>query len=177
LFKPPINTDDAIFASHSLTVVDDSAGNTPFISITNSRTVRLSSSLHDLHLLLDDHFCNFDKETASQRLAHIRQILLTMESQWNTVDRWGSGFMVDWNAVKGKAVEDIMQWFDGMTERIGHGRRVQGCLGRVMEGEMPVDIEEWRDLWVQAHQLTSTFNVGFLSLQHRLDLAVAQQLK
>ena len=46
-----------------------------------------------------------------------------------------------------------------------------------MEGEMPADIEEWRDLWVQAHQLTSTFNIGFLSLQRRVDLAAAQQLE
>ena len=81
LFEPPINADDVISASRSPTVVDDSsiisdtwdsvlsrgpslpiidnsniAANTPFISITNSRTVRLSGSLHNSHLLLDDHF-------------------------------------------------------------------------------------------------------------------------
>jgi len=50
---------------------------------------------------------------------------LTMESQWGTVDRWGSGFIVDWNVVKGTAVDDIIQWFDRMMERMCLGRRVQ----------------------------------------------------
>jgi hypothetical protein len=85
--------------------------------------------------------------------------------------------MMEWNAVKSRGVEEVREWFDQMMKRINLGHQVQGCLGRVMEGEMPADVEEWQDLWVQAHQLTGTFNVGFPSLQHRLDLAVTQQLK
>ena len=85
--------------------------------------------------------------------------------------------MLDWNTVKSRGVEEVRELFDRMMERIYLGHRVQGYLGRVMEGEMPADIEEGRDLWVQAHQLMSMFNTGFLSLQHRLDLTVAQQLK
>jgi hypothetical protein len=102
---------------------------------------------------------------------------LAIESKWGTIDCWGSEFMINWNRIKVKGVDEVMGWFDQMMQRICLGRRVQGWLGRVMDGEMPVDIEEWRDLWVQAHQLMSIFNTGFLSLQHRLDLAVAQQLK
>jgi len=200
MFEPDIDCDDVISHGHSIAVDDSSiiitdtrndgvshgpslpinssvGTNIPYIFITNSRTIELSGSLHDSHLLSDGDHYNFDKETARQRLAHIRRILSTMESQWGTVDRWGSGFMIDWNAIKSRGVEDIQEWFDLMMKRIHLGHQVQGCLGRVMEGEMPADVEEWRDLWVQAHQLTSTFNVGFLSLQYRLDLAAAQQLK
>ena len=85
--------------------------------------------------------------------------------------------MIEWNAIKGRGVDEVLGWFDQVMERICLGQMVQGCLRWVMEGEMPVDIDKWQDLWIQAHQLTNTFNIGFLSLQHRLDLAVAQQLK
>jgi hypothetical protein len=136
---------------------------------------KLFGSLADLYLLSEDN--HFDQWSARQRLAHIRRILLAMESKWGTIDRWGLEFMIDWNRIKVKGVDEVMGWFDQMMQRICLGRRVLGCLGRVMEGEMPIDVEEWRDLWVQAYQLTSIFNTGFLSLQHRLDLAVAQQLK
>ena len=148
------------------------------LAIPNSNDVKLSGSLADSYLLSEDnHLSDFDQWSARQRLAHIRRILLAMESKWGTIDCWGSEFMIDWNRIKVKGVDEVMGWFDRMMQRICLGRRVQGWLGRVMDGEMPVDIEEWRDLWVQAHQLTSIFNTGFLSLQHRLDLAVAQQLK
>jgi len=125
----------------------------------------------------DERFSNFDKWSARQRLAHIRRILSNLEGNWGTVDQWGSGFMTEWNVIKCRGADEVLDWFDQVMKRIGFGRKVQGWLGQVMEGDMPTDIDEWQDLWIQAHQLTSTLNIGFLSLQHRLDLAVAQQLK
>lgn len=77
--------------------------------------------------------------------------------------------MNEWGKVKGGAAMEILSWVTSVEQRLYIGRRLLGYLGRVMDGEMPPGIDEWRDLWVQAYQLTTIIQTGFLSLRYQLD--------
>lgn len=48
------------------------------------------------------------------------------------------------------------------------GRLILGYLGRAMEGEISGDIDEWRDLSLQIHDLAATLHQAVAALEFGL---------
>lgn len=112
----------------------------------------------------------FSQWNAQQRLAYCRRTLQELEWGWGPVHSWPHQFIEDWSSMQDNEPNHTCEWYDSMRARIHEGDRLLTCLGRIIDGSLPVDLEEIRDLWLQTHQLTRTVSAGVVGLQHRLDV-------
>jgi len=113
---------------------------------------------------------------ARRRMLALRRWMLDMEWGWGILARWPALCEDNWAVVKSKEPRIVADWIAGESRKVATGRLMLGYLGRVMEGQLPSDIEEWRDLYLQGHQLTRDFNAGVILLEHKLCAIRAEYL-
>lgn len=59
-------------------------------------------------------------------------------------------------------------WLDEEQVKVSTGRLLLGYVGRVMEGEMTTDMDEWRDLFAQTYQLMYLLAPAVVGLERGL---------
>jgi len=109
--------------------------------------------------------------SARHRMIFLRRWLLDLEWGWGNVDRWPAQCMDEWQSVRGQRLDIVEEWFEERQKRLVNGRLVLGYLGRVMEGQLSFDVREFRDLYMQSHQLACTLYTGVMGLEHQLHSA------
>src|ERR1700683_5209370 len=102
-------------------------------------------------------------------MVYTRHVLLQVEEQWGTIDRWPVTFHQEWSYVKTTRPDEVATWFESIRSKAKTGRQVIGYLAWVMDGDMPT-IDEWRDLWLEAFQLLGMMYTGVQGLEQGLEL-------
>lgn len=111
---------------------------------------------------------------ASRRVAAIRRWIIYAAHKYGPVDRWGEDFSQEWGTMRHKDALTVCHWLDSVKQRVKIGRTALNYLERAMEGELSASVEEWRDLYVQSHELAAQLWGGVLGVQTRLDRAISE---
>lgn len=80
-------------------------------------------STNTLHEDQNYEMIEFLKHDVRGRLAFIRRMLLNLEPDWGTVDRWPMMFTRDWACVKGGGNEVVYNWFSKVRKLSRNGQR------------------------------------------------------
>jgi len=102
---------------------------------------------------------------ASHRIVGLRRWMLDMEWNWGSIAMWPALCMAEWANVKERDSAHVTAWLAECTKKASSGHRMLGYLGRIMEGNLPADVDVLRDLYLQSHQLTCTFNTAITALE------------
>lgn len=93
--------------------------------------------------------------------------------QWIEDVEWTHGKLHLWNIEFADEYTKLLQpptpvssgWLELSAAKARIGRSVLAYLGRVMDGEISDDINEWRDLSLQVHQLASLLHQAVVGLE------------
>jgi len=92
-----------------------------------------------------------------------------MEWDWGTIANWPAQSAEEWRTMKERDSECVTVWLNEGGKKVAAGRCMLAYLGRVMEGQLPTDVEALRDLYLQGHQLTCTFHSAIIGLEQTLN--------
>jgi len=123
------------------------------------------------HLLPEPNSIDWASWSARHHMISLRRWLLDLEWKWGNVDRWPAQCMDEWHTIRGQSLNVVEEWFEERQRRLVNGRLLLGYLGRVIEGQLPSDVGECRDLYVQSHQLARALYTGVIGLEHQLHSA------
>lgn len=98
----------------------------------------------------------------------VRRWLMDMEWNWGSMARWPAMCEEQWAIIKTKDHGIAGGWIAEEDKKVAAGRLMLWYLGRIMEGQLPLDVEELRDLYLQGHQLTCDIDAAIIPLEQRL---------
>lgn len=96
---------------------------------------------------------DWPKWSARQRMAAIRRLQVDIEWRWGSIDEWALSFSAEAGSLRHRGIEGALAWMGEQTGKVSAGRLLLGYIGRVMEGNMSEEIEDWRDIFLQSYQL------------------------
>lgn len=134
-----------------------------------SSSLQSSDLVGDMNAL---HFPDWKSLTASRRIAAVRRWIIHATHEYGPVERWGDDLSQEWDTVRHRDPGAVHEWLQAVKWRVKMGRSALSHLECAMEGELSSCLEEWRDLYIQSHQLASQLWAAVLGLQHRLDGAL-----
>lgn len=70
--------------------------------------------------------------------------------------------------VRHRGAAAVVAWIEQEQMKVSAGHLLLGYMGRVLEGEMTTDIEEWRDVFMQTYQLMLVLAPGVVGLEQAL---------
>lgn len=145
---PPFATNDSLQVptTHGL-----SCGRTPI-------TMSVGTTLNDWVSL-----------SASRRIAALRRWMLDMEWNWGAIADWPARCTREWGTMKERDSGSVTEWLNESMRKAAAGRQILAYLRLVMEGQLPTDVEIFRDLYLQSHQLTGNFFSAIIGLELALD--------
>jgi hypothetical protein len=111
--------------------------------------------------------------TAPRRIAAMRRWIIHAASKYGPVEHWGEAFSLEWCEMKDGDASEVRGLLERAKRRIKLGRIALNYLEQAMEGELSANVEEWRDLYAQSHQLACQLWTAVLGVQYRLDCAVS----
>jgi hypothetical protein len=111
--------------------------------------------------------------TASRCIAAVRRWIIYAAREFGPVERWGEDLSLEWDTVRQREPPAVHGWLQGVKRRIKMGRSALSYLECAMEGELSSGIEDWRDLYIQSHQLAAQLWGGTLGIEHRLEEALS----
>jgi hypothetical protein len=114
-------------------------------------------------------FWDWKSLTASRRIAEVRRWIIHATRRYGPVEHWGEDLSQEWDTVRHRDPPIVYEWLQAVKSRVKVGHSALSYLESAMEGEMSSNIEEWRDLYIQSHQLASQLWRAVLGIQHRLD--------
>lgn len=154
----------------SARLISHRADPTPFFIQPADSDLNIPRIHGDLSLKWED----FPTWTAQQRIAAIHRWVLYAEHKYRSpLSSWPQAFDASHEHFSNGDSNGLTQWLTGVCSQIYAGRRALDYLGRVMEGELPDGTTGVRDLYVQAHRLSSTIQEAIVGLQYRLQLVQA----
>ncbi|KIM71681.1 hypothetical protein PILCRDRAFT_820868 [Piloderma croceum F 1598] len=112
--------------------------------------------------------------SASRRIAALRRWMLDMEWNWGAIADWPARCTREWDIMKERDTGSVTEWLDESTRKATAGRQIIAYLALVMEGQLPTDVEIFRDLYLQSHQLTGDFYSAVIGLELTLDTVRSQ---
>jgi hypothetical protein len=136
-----------------------------------------SSSIEFLDIAGDSQavdFRDWQSWIASRRIAAVRRWIIFAAYKYGPVDRWGEDFSQEWGTMKHRDMSTVYRWLDSVKQRVRTGRTALNYLERAMEGELSTSVEEWRDLYVQSHELAGQLWGAILGVQVRLDRVLSE---
>jgi hypothetical protein len=124
------------------------------------------------HFSLDD----WPSWSASRRLAALRRWMLDIEWSWGSTANWSAKSVQEWGTIREQEKAHVNSWLVEETKKVLEGRRMLGYLGRIMEGKLPTDEEELRDLYLQGYQLICALDSGVVALEQMLSMVRSEIL-
>jgi hypothetical protein len=123
------------------------------------------------------HFSGWDSWTVQQRLTAIQLFIVKTENKFGLMAKWLNDFALKWSVLD-PHIEDhqetIHALFDKAHDQIESGDLGLVYVGRLMEGEMPSNLEEWRGLHLQALQSMEKLCRATVALQTKFDIAIQE---
>ena len=110
--------------------------------------------------------------SAPWHIAAIRHWIIHAAHKYGPVEHWVDDFSEQWSGLRLADAPAVDGWLHGVRQRIKMGRSALSYLEQAMEGEL-AGVEEWRDLYVQSHQLACQLWGVVFSIQYRLDFVVS----
>lgn len=98
-------------------------------------------------------------------MARLRQWIDDVEWTHGKLHLWNIEFADECAKISQWSVETLSSWLDQNAGKARIGRSVLAYLGRVMDGEVSNDIDEWRDLSMQVQQLVSSLHQAVVELE------------
>lgn len=121
-----------------------------------------------------DGLPNVARRNARDIIAQSHQTVLGLEWDCKPMDYWPRVFVEELAKLQQSGFEGAPKWIDKLAERICLGQRVLNDLECVVEGELPNDVDELRDIWRQTNRLVGMISSVVRALQLGMDIAVAQ---
>jgi hypothetical protein len=106
--------------------------------------------------------------SATSRIAALRRWMLNMEWNWGSIGSWSSKCAEKWATIKENNIDYALQWLEEEARKVAAGHQMMGYLGRIMEGQLPTDVETACDLYVQGHKMTLLFDGVVIGLDSTL---------
>ena len=97
-----------------------------------------------------------------------------MEWNWGPIANWPAVCAEEWTTVKERDSGFVATWLVDGGKKVASSCQMLGYLGCVMEGALPAEIKVLRDLYLQGHQLTCTFNAAVIRLERTLVAAQSE---
>lgn len=121
-------------------------------------------------------FREWQSWAAYRRVAAIRRWVTHVAHRYGPTDRWAQRFDEDWARMKGGEEDALQTWLHAVKQRVRMGWCALGYLERAMEGELPSSADDWRDLCVQALQLSKQLCMAVGSIEGRLDRVLGESM-
>jgi hypothetical protein len=112
---------------------------------------------------------------ASERVAFLQRWMMYAEVKYKSpVADWPETFAAEWLITKDgpSAAQSLV----AARQKVAAGKSVLDYVARVMEGNLPEDVEQWRALYVQAYHITGTVNRTCARLQCMIDSVLVENL-
>lgn len=106
--------------------------------------------------------------SARQKMAGIRRLHVDVEWRWGSIDEWTLVFSAEAGSLRHMGIEGVLGWMREQDAKVTAGRLLLGYIGRVMEGNMSEEIEDWRDIFLQSYQLMYSIAPGVVGQQRAL---------
>jgi hypothetical protein len=113
--------------------------------------------------------------TAPRRIAAVRRWIILAARKYGPVEGWGDDLSQKWSATKYRDPSAAHGWLEEAKRRIKMGRSALSYLECAMEGEGSLCIEEWRDLYLQSHQLASELWGAVHGIQYGLGSVLSEK--
>lgn len=101
-------------------------------------------------------------------MAGIRRLHVDVEWRWGSIDEWTLVFSAEAGSLRHMGIEGALDWMREQNAKVAAGRLLLGYIGRVMEGNMSEEIEDWRDIFLQSYQLMYSIAPGVVGQQRAL---------
>jgi hypothetical protein len=102
--------------------------------------------------------------------------MLDIEWSWGSTANWSAKSVQEWGTIREQEKAHVNSWLVEETKKVLEGRRMLGYLGRIMEGKLPTDEEELRDLYLQGYQLICALDSGVVALEQMLSMVRSEIL-
>lgn len=166
IIDPTLEHVAARTTSYPLTHIDPLDSNTVLHNDPVPFLIKLPDIRRDLEAV---DFGGWQSWVASRRIAAVRRWIIYAVYEYGPVDRWGEDFSQEWRTMRHKDGPTVYRWLDSAKQRVKVGRIALSYLERAMEGDLSASVEEWRDLYVQSHDLAGQLWGGVVGVQSRLD--------
>jgi hypothetical protein len=117
----------------------------------------------------------WDSLSARQRMNALCEYVFQLEDQFGPLAVWTTNFAAHWSETKDKRQtvyqEDVYGWFAKVGNQINRGNLALDYVGRIMEGNIHLDVEGCRALFLEAHEMSDELYRAIVALEHRLDIA------
>lgn len=110
--------------------------------------------------------------SARARIVGLRRWIMDLEWTHGTLHSWTLHFNEGWAKMACQSADALATWLELNEGKAAVGRMALGYLGRVMDGEVSGDIDEWRDLALQVHELTAMQHQAVAGLEVSLHWTV-----
>jgi hypothetical protein len=115
----------------------------------------------------------WDSLSANERMAFIQRWLIYAEVKYKgPVDDWSEAFAKEWHTLKNSPSASLC--LIAASQKVIAGRSLLNYVARVMEGELPDDVQQWKALYIQAYHIIGSVNRACTSLQCKVDAALAE---
>jgi hypothetical protein len=111
--------------------------------------------------------------SASERVAFLQRWMMYAEVKYKSpVADWPEAFAREWSIAKHNP--SAIQCIIAAGCKVAAGESALNYVARVMEGDLPEDIGQWRALYVQAYHMTGIINRACARLQCMVDNALVE---
>jgi hypothetical protein len=115
---------------------------------------------------------NWESLSANKRVVFLQRWMMYAEVKYRSpVVDWPEAFAREWFVMKHGP--SAVQCLIDAGQKVAAGESALNYVGRVMEGDLPEDVEQWRALYVQAYHMTGIINRTCARLQCMIDSALA----
>jgi hypothetical protein len=142
---------------------------TPTLVPVSQASFTIKPSLLDPNVVeptIDD--CEWATWSAPHRMIALHQWKSNVEQKWGTINHWPAQLVDEWKTIQDEGVDEVVEWFALAEKKATTGRRLLSYLVRIVDGELPTDIEEWRVLYIQGLQLACNLHSGIIGLEYQL---------
>jgi hypothetical protein len=109
--------------------------------------------------------------SASERVVLLQRWMMYAEVKYRSpVADWPEAFTREWFVVKHSP--SAVQCLIAARHKVAAGESALNYVARVMEGDLPEDVEQWRALYVQTYHMTGIINRACARLQCMIDNAL-----
>lgn len=113
----------------------------------------------------EDITSDWQEWSARRRMVGLRRWIMDVEWTHGTLQLWNLKFADEWANISRQPTEVSSSWLALNEGKARIGRLVLGYLGRVMDGQISGDVEEWRDLSLQIQELAASLHQAVVGLE------------
>lgn len=128
--------------------------------------------IHDDLEVVDFH--EWKSWAAHRCVAVIWRWVTYMAHKYGPTDHWAQRFDKEWASMRGGEEDAKHAWLQGIRQMVRMGWCALGYLEHAIEGELPATADDWRDLYVQAQQLSKQLCMAVGGIECRLDWVLSR---